>query len=129
MPEYRIEREDMKKKKKDNQDDVQDSTKEFELALEKTDLGNYILRLYVSGMTPNSRRAIDNVRKICEEHLKGRYDLEIIDIYQQPIFAKEGQIVAAPTLVKELPPPLRKFIGDMSQTERILLGLDLRIKS
>ena len=128
MPEYRIEREDMKKKKKDNQDDVQDSTKEFELALEKTDLGNYILRLYVSGMTPNSRRAIDNVRKICEEHLKGRYDLEIIDIYQQPIFAKEGQIVAAPTLVKELPPPLRKFIGDMSQTERILLGLDLRIK-
>ena len=128
MPEYRIEREDMKKKKKDNQDDVQDSTKEFELALEKTDLGNYILRLYVSGMTPNSRRAIDNVRKICEEHLKGRYDLEIIDIYQQPIFAKEGQIIAAPTLVKELPAPLRKFIGDMSQTERILLGLDLRIK-
>ena len=88
----------------------------------------YVLRLYVSGMTPNSIRAIENIRKICAEHLEGRYQLEIIDIYQQPIFAKEGQIVAAPTLVKELPPPLRKFIGDMSQTEKILLGLDLRKK-
>lgn len=116
------------KKKKDEQTKIQDSTEKFELALKKTDQGTYVLRLYVSGMTPNSRRAIDNVKRICEEHLKGRYELEIIDIYQQPIFAKEGQIIAAPTLVKELPAPLRKFIGDMSQTERILLGLDLRIK-
>jgi circadian clock protein KaiB len=106
----------------------QDATKDFELALQETDKGNYVLRLYVSGMTPNSLRAVENVRKICAEHLEGRYQLEIIDIYQQPIFAKEGQIVAAPTLVKELPPPLRKFIGDMSQTERILLGLDVRSK-
>jgi len=106
----------------------QDATKEFEMALQETDKGNYILRLYVSGMTPNSTRAIENVRRLCEEHLEGRYQLEIIDIYQQPIFAKEGQIVAAPTLVKELPPPLRKFIGDMSHTERILLGLDVRTK-
>jgi circadian clock protein KaiB len=68
------------------------------------------------------------VRKICAEHLEGRYQLEIIDIYQQPIFAKEGQIVAAPTLVKELPPPLRKFIGDMSHTDRLLAGLDVRTK-
>jgi circadian clock protein KaiB len=105
-----------------------DSTTEFEMALQETDEGTYVLRLYVSGMTPNSLRAIENVRKICAEHLEGRYQLEIIDIYQQPIFAKEGQIVAAPTLVKELPPPLRKFIGDMSQTERILLGLDFRTK-
>jgi circadian clock protein KaiB len=105
-----------------------DATKDFEMALQETDKGNYVLRLYVSGMTPNSLRAVENVRKICAEHLEGRYQLEIIDIYQQPIFAKEGQIVAAPTLVKELPPPLRKFIGDMSQTERILLGLDVRTK-
>ena len=100
----------------------------FEMALEKTETGKYVLRLYVAGTTPNSQRAIENVRKICEEHLKGRYELEIIDIYQQPIFAKEGQIVAAPTLVKELPPPLRKFIGNMSETDKILLGLDLRLK-
>ena len=104
----------------------QDSTAAFEMALQETTSGNYLLRLYVSGMTPNSLRAIENVRAICAEHLEGRYTLEIIDIYQQPIFAKEGQIVAAPTLVKELPPPLRKFIGDLSQTERILLGLDIR---
>lgn len=114
----------MKKKKNENAD-VHDSTRDFELAAEKDETGCYILRLYVSGMTPNSRRAIDNVRNICEEHLKGRYELEIIDIYQQPAFAKEGQIIAAPTLVKELPLPLRKFIGDMSQTERILAGFDL----
>lgn len=117
-----------KKKPHDDATSFQDATKEFELALQETDKGHYILRLYVSGMTPNSIKAIENVRKICEEHLEGHYQLEIIDIYQQPIFAKEGQIVAAPTLVKELPPPLRKFIGDMSHTERILLGLDVRRK-
>jgi len=98
------------------------------MALQQTEQGNYVLRLYVSGMTPNSLKAIENVRKICAEHLEGRYQLEIIDIYQQPIFAKEGQIIAAPTLVKKLPPPLRKFIGDLSQTEKILLGLDIRTK-
>lgn len=117
-----------KKKRHNSPASFQDATKEFELALQETDKGTYVLRLYVSGMTPNSIRAIENIRKICAEHLEGRYQLEIIDIYQQPIFAKEGQIVAAPTLVKELPPPLRKFIGDMSQTERILLGLDVRSK-
>ena len=117
-----------KKKKNDETAPFQDATEAFELALHEVEAGNYVLRLYVSGMTPNSMRAIENIRKICAEHLAGRYQLEIIDIYQQPIFAKEGQIVAAPTLVKELPPPLRKFIGDMSQTERILKGLDLRKK-
>lgn len=117
-----------KKNKTDEEKPFLDATKDFELALQETDKGNYVLRLYVSGMTPNSLKAVENVRKICAEHLEGRYQLEIIDIYQQPIFAKEGQIVAAPTLVKELPPPLRKFIGDMSQTERILLGLDVRSK-
>ena len=106
-----------------------DMLDDFENALNETGNGNYVLRLYVSGMTPKSMRAIENVRKICTEHLEGRYTLEIIDIYQQPIFAKEGQIVAAPTLVKELPVPLRKFIGDMSSVEKLLVGLDLRKKN
>jgi circadian clock protein KaiB len=86
----------------------------------------YILRLYVTGITRNSRQAITNIKKICDEHLQGRYDLEVIDIYQQPTLAKGEQILAAPTLIKKLPLPLRKFIGDMSNTERILVGLDLR---
>jgi circadian clock protein KaiB len=117
-----------KKKMPDETVPLRDSTEAFEIAHQETDKGNYVLRLYVSGMTPNSLRAVENVRKICAEHLEGHYQLEIIDIYQQPIFAKEGQIVATPTLVKELPEPLRKFIGDMSQTERILLGLDIRTR-
>ena len=116
------------KNKQDESSQLEDATKAFERALEKTDKDIYVLRLYVSGLTPNSQRAIANVRKICDEHLKGRYDLEIIDIYQQPDLAREGQIIAAPTLIKELPLPLRKFIGNMSKTERILVGLDLRKK-
>ena len=87
-----------------------------------------VLRLYVTGMTPRSVRAIENIQEICSEHLEGRYQLEIIDVYQQPVLAKGDQIVAAPTLIKHLPPPLRRFIGDMSQTERLLVGLDLRKK-
>jgi circadian clock protein KaiB len=86
----------------------------------------YVLRLYVAGLTPRSTQAIRNIRKICEEHLEGRYDLQVVDIYQQPVLAEGEQIIAAPTLVKKLPLPLRRFIGDMSRTEKILLGLDLR---
>ena len=86
----------------------------------------YVLRLYVTGSTTRSARAISNIRKICEEHLEGRYDLEIVDIAQHPTLAEGEQIIAAPTLIKKLPLPLRRFIGDMSHTERILLGLDLR---
>jgi circadian clock protein KaiB len=106
---------------------IQSSTEDFEQALlKKTQQDErYILRLFVAGMTPNSQRAIDNVQKICEAHLQGRYDLEIIDIYQQPSYAKQNQIVAAPTLIKELPLPLRKFIGDLSKTEQILAGLEI----
>ncbi len=85
-----------------------------------------MLRLYVTGMTARSTRAVENVRAVCEEHLRGRYDLEVVDIYQQPTLAKGEQIIAAPTLIKKLPLPLRRLIGDMSSTERILLGLDLR---
>lgn len=86
----------------------------------------YVLRLYVTGMTPRSTRAIENVRAVCEAHLQGRYELEVINIYQQPTLAKGDQIIAAPTLIKQLPLPLRRVIGDMSSTERVLLGLDLR---
>jgi circadian clock protein KaiB len=86
----------------------------------------YVLRLYIAGMTPRSTLAIQNIRKICEEHLEGRYDLQVVDIYQQPVLAEGEQIIAAPTLVKKLPLPLRRFIGDMSNTDRILVGMDLR---
>lgn len=88
----------------------------------------YVLRLYITGMTPNSTRAVENVKKICEEYLAGRYELEVIDIYQQPSLAEGEQIIAAPTLIKKLPFPLKKLIGDMSNTEKVLLGLDLRSK-
>jgi circadian clock protein KaiB len=85
----------------------------------------YVLRLYVTGMTARATRAIANVREICDQHLKGRCELEVIDVYQRPVLAREEQIIAAPTLVKELPLPLRRIIGDMSQRDRVLLGLDL----
>jgi len=107
---------------------VKDSTKEFEKALALEADRKYVLRLYVTGTTPKSVTAITNIRKICDEHLKGAYDLEVIDIYQQPKLAKGEQIIATPTLLKKLPLPLRRFIGDMSNTEKILLGLDFRPK-
>lgn len=88
----------------------------------------YVLRLYITGMTPNSKRAVENIKKICEEHLEGRYELEVIDIYQQPQLAAGDQIIAAPTLLKMLPGPLKRLIGDMSNTEKVLLGLDIRSK-
>ena len=92
----------------------------------ETPTERYKLKLYVTGTTPRSQKAIVNIRKICEEHLEGRYELEVIDVTQNPTLAKGEQIIAAPTLIKKLPLPIRRFIGDMSQTERILLGLDLR---
>lgn len=103
-----------------------DQTSAFEQALSNPGQKQYVLRLYVTGATPKSLRAIENIRRICEEHLKDRYSLEVVDVYQQPVLAKGEQIIAAPTLVKYLPTPLRRFIGDMANTDRILLGLDLR---
>jgi circadian clock protein KaiB len=85
----------------------------------------YILKLYVAGMTSRSTRAVENVRTFCEKHLEGRYDLQVIDVYQQPALARTEQLIAAPTLIKKLPLPLRRLIGDMSNEERILVGLDL----
>lgn len=84
-----------------------------------------ILRLYVAGTTPQSNRAIISARRLCEEHLGGRYQLEVIDIYQRPTLARDEQIFAVPTLVKRLPPPLRRLVGDLSISERVLIGLDL----
>jgi circadian clock protein KaiB len=85
----------------------------------------YVLRLYVTGLTPRSTQAIASLRAVCEEHLAGRYDLEVIDLYQQPELARGQQLIAAPTLVKELPPPVRRLIGDLSDEQRVLVGLDL----
>ena len=98
---------------------------ELEKAIKSKKKESYLLRLYVTGMTPRSVKAISNINKICEEHLKGRYELEVIDLYKKPNLAKGEQIIAAPTLIKKLPLPLRRIIGDMSNTERVLVGLDL----
>jgi circadian clock protein KaiB len=106
-----------------------DTTTAFEKAVKaKHGSARYILRLYVAGINPRSSTAIRSVTAICEEHLKDRYELEIIDIYQQPTLAKGEQIIAAPTLIKKLPLPLRKFIGDMANKDRLLVGLDLKPK-
>jgi circadian clock protein KaiB len=104
-----------------------DTTQEFEEALRRLGQEKYVLRLFVAGMNPKSIQAIENIKRICEMYLAGRYQLEVIDVYQQPILAKDGQIVAAPTLIKELPPPLRRLVGSMADTERVLVGMDLHI--
>jgi circadian clock protein KaiB len=100
----------------------------FEKALKMSKEEKYILRLYVTGLTPRSTKAIANVKGICEKYLQGRYELEVIDIYQQPKLAQGEQIIAAPTLIKKLPLPLRRLIGDMSDTEKFLVGIDLKPK-
>jgi circadian clock protein KaiB len=87
--------------------------------------GRYKLRLFITGSTPHSTRAIENMRRICEEHLDGRYDLEVVDVYEDPEATREFQVIATPTLVKILPEPLRRIIGDLSNRERVLAGLDL----
>ena len=102
-----------------------DKTGDFEKVLRPDNGPTYVLKLYVTGTTPRSVMAIENIKRICEEHLKGRYRLKIIDIYQQPQLAAKEQLVVAPTLVRKLPLPLRTFIGDLSQTEKILVGLNL----
>jgi len=102
-----------------------EASESFEKAAQERELADYVLKLYVSGATPKSVQAIANIKRICEEHLERRYELEVIDIYQKPEMAKRDQIVALPTLVKKLPEPLRRIIGDLSDTERVLAGLDL----
>ena len=106
---------------------LRSTTEAFEEALKGGVLrrAKYILRLYVTGSSAASLRAVYNLKKICEEHFPDDYDLEVIDINENPMAAREEQIIAAPTLVKSLPRPLRKFVGDLSNTQKILVGLDL----
>jgi len=99
--------------------------KAMEEAIAARDSTRYVLRLYIAGPTPLSTRAIVNTRRICEEHLKDRYDLEVVDICLNPLMATSEQIIAAPTLIKKHPLPSRRFVGDMSKTTQILAGLDL----
>jgi len=118
---------DEKAKGKDTQKSkFRSATEAFEEALKGGALrrAKYILRLYVSGSSTRSLKAVQNLKRICEEHLPD-YDLEVIDIYENPTAAREEQIIAAPTLVKSLPHPLRKFVGDLSNTQKILIGLDI----
>jgi circadian clock protein KaiB len=103
-----------------------DDVKIFEDALAgEPDDSQYWLRLFVSGSTPRSARAIQNIQALCEENLHGRYDLEVIDIYQHPEHVRPEQIVVIPTLVKKLPLPIRRIVGDLSDKQRVLLGLDI----
>jgi circadian clock protein KaiB len=106
---------------------LRNATEAFEEALKVNALrrAKYILRLYVSGSSERSLKAVQNLKKLCDEHLPDDYDLEVIDIYQNPEAARDEQIIAAPTLVKKLPRPLRKFVGDLSNTQKILVGLEI----
>jgi circadian clock protein KaiB len=102
------------------------ATQAFEEALSKSGSERYVLILYITGATPRSTQAILRIKELCEEYLQGRYELEVVDIYQQPELAKHAQILAAPSLVKKLPLPLRRLIGNLSDSKRVLVGLDLR---
>jgi circadian clock protein KaiB len=104
------------------------TTQACEELIEQHKRERYVLRLYVTGMTPRSLEALRTIKALCEEHLQGRYDLEVVDIYQHPRLAQDEQIIAVPTLVKQLPAPLRRLIGNLSDRERVLFGLDLRVE-
>ncbi len=108
-----------------NNTEPSDSYAEFEKASLEKGKEKYVLRLFISGMTPRSLQAIENLRSICDNQLKGCYSLEIIDISQQPESVRKEDIVATPTLIKELPKPIRRIIGDLSNTERILVALNI----
>jgi circadian clock protein KaiB len=101
----------------------------MEQALVRQAKQRYVLKLYITGMTPRSQEALRNIKKIIKENPDNNFDLEVVDIYQQPTLAKGDQIIAVPTLIKKLPTPLRRLIGDLSQEDRIILGLDLKPKS
>ncbi|MBV8608017.1 MAG: circadian clock KaiB family protein [Singulisphaera sp.] len=105
---------------------LNDAMEEFEQLAARSSDGEYVLRLYVTGLTPRSTQAIATIKALCEEYLTGRYHLEVIDIYQQPTLAQGEEIIAVPTLIKKFPLPLRRLIGDLSDGDRVLVGLDLR---
>ena len=114
--------------KDQKEDKPKDKREDFEKAIKGLEKGNYVLRLFVTGTTPRSMRAISNLKEVCEEHLKGGYQLEVIDLYQYPRLAKGEQIIALPTLIKKLPLPIRKIVGDLSDREKVLFGLDIKQK-
>jgi circadian clock protein KaiB len=101
------------------------ATKQFEELLRKKRSCKYVLKLFVAGASPRSLRAIENIKRMCEERLPARYELEVIDVYQQPGLVVGEQIVAAPTLLKKLPEPMRRLVGDFSNEAKVLLGLDI----
>ena len=101
------------------------ATKAFERALAAKPSGKYVLRLYVAGATDRSRRAVLRARELCEAELAGNYELQVIDVYQQPLLARDGQIVATPTLVREFPRPVRRLIGNLTATTGLFVGLNL----
>ena len=105
---------------------AEQTLEEFEQLVADLAQPSYLFRLYVSGASPRSALAVANVRRICDKYLPGRHQLEVVDIYQQPSAVKEAQVIAVPTLIKELPFPPQRFVGDMSNTERIVVGLNLR---
>jgi circadian clock protein KaiB len=111
---------------KEKKTKAEGSTKMIDLAMSESGKDKYILRLYITGTTSRSVLALTNLKRICEEYLEGRYELEVIDLYRMPSLAKDEQIIAAPTLIKKLPLPFRRIIGDMSDVEKVLMGLDLR---
>jgi circadian clock protein KaiB len=108
---------------------VGDVTVDYERAIERDKTEKYILRLYIAGNNLRSQTAVENIKKICEDNLQGRYQLEIIDIYQDKTKNPVDLVIAAPTLIKQLPLPLRRVIGDMTKKEKVLIGLDLLTKS
>jgi len=103
------------------------TTAEFEALLKQApEKKHYVLKLFITGTTPRSALAITNIRALCDEHLAGRYELEVVDIYQQPQMAQGEQIIAAPTLVREFPEPTKRMVGDLSNKDRVLIALDIR---
>ena len=111
---------------KEKKTKIKSATEEFDQTAADVGHDKYKLRLFITGTTARSVLAISNLKKICEEYLEGQYELEVIDLYKNPLLAKEEQIIAAPTLIKKLPLPFRRIIGDMSNEEKVLMGLDLR---
>ena len=109
----------------DEEEIRRDTTAEFERALAALETEQFVLRLYVAGNSARSQAAIENVKKICDEHLKDRCELEIVDIYQDRTTVPEDLVIAAPTLIRRLPLPLRRVIGDLSEKEKVLVGLDM----
>ncbi|HEY1171472.1 MAG TPA: circadian clock KaiB family protein [Verrucomicrobiae bacterium] len=105
-------------------------TATFEKLLKKaTGVEHYTLRLYITGSTPRSSQAVKNIRSLCEEYLPGRYDLEVVDIYQQPLEAADEQVIAAPTLIKKMPAPMKRLVGDLSDRDKVVVGLNLKSKT